>query len=118
MAGIESLIQALKKHPDYPKMGMIATHLGVVRQRSLNGRNVKGVDVSFDREVIQSIVRDIKKMPGIVEVIVEVREGKLKVGDEIMVVAVGGDTRQHVFPALINAVDRIKKKGSHKTELF
>jgi len=118
MAGIESLIQALKKHPDYPKMGMIATHLGVVRQTSLNGRNVKGVDVSFDRQGIQSIVRDIKKMPGIVEVIVEVREGKLKVGDEIMVVAVGGDTRQHVFPALIKAVDRIKKEGSHKTELF
>ena len=118
MAGIERLIQTLKKHPDYTKMGMIATHLGVVRQTSLDGRSVKGIDVSFDPEVIRRIVQDIKKMPGIVDVIVEVREGRLKVGDDIMIVAVGGDTRQHVFPALIDAVDRIKGEGSNKTELF
>ena len=55
-------------------------------------------------------------MPGIIDVLVEVSGGTLKVGEEIMAVAVGGDTREHVFPALIQAVDRIKSEGSRKSE--
>ena len=57
-------------------------------------------------------------MPGIVKVIVEVNEGHLNVGDEIMAVVVGGDTREHVFPALMSAVDRIKSECSRKKESF
>ena len=43
--------------------------------------------------------------------------GKLKVGDEVMAVAVGGDTREHVFPALVKAVDRIKVEATKKREI-
>ena len=57
-------------------------------------------------------------MSGIIEVLVETRDGQLNVGDEIMAVVVGGDIRDHVFPALIKTVDRIKKEGSRKKEEF
>jgi molybdopterin synthase catalytic subunit len=57
-------------------------------------------------------------MPGIIDVQVEVSKGALNVGDEIMAVVIGGDTRDHVFPALISAVDRIKKEGTKKRESF
>ena len=115
---INKMIDTLKAHPGFPKMGMIASHLGVVRETSLDGRKVIGIEVQVDRNVIANIIAEIKKMSGIVEVLVETSEGNLKVGDEIMAVAVGGDTREHVFPALMAAVDRIKTEATKKTEGF
>ena len=115
---INRMIQTIKKHPDYPKMGMIASHLGVVRETSLDGRKVTGIEIGSDRNVIENIVREIKEMPGIIEALFEISEGTLKVGDEIMAVAIGGDTREHVFPALASAVDRIKKEAGRKKEIF
>ena len=113
---LSKMIQTLKEHPDYPKMGMIASHLGVVRETSLNGDKVSGIEVTFDKDAINRIVLKIKRMPGIVDVLVETSGGRLEVGDEIMAVAVGGDTREHVFPALIEAVDMIKREGASKKE--
>jgi molybdopterin synthase catalytic subunit len=88
----------------------------VVRETSLNGGIVKGIEVQFNEDVIKEIVHDAKRLPGIIHVLVETSDGRLKVGDEIMAVVVGGDTREHVFPALIDTVDRIKKHGAKKKE--
>jgi len=115
---LNKIIRTLKEHPDYPKMGMIANHLGVVRGTSLNGRPVTGIEVTFDEDMIQETIIDIEKMPGIIKVIVEINGGTLRVGDEIMIVVVGGDTREHVFPALMAAVDRVKSECSTKREFF
>ena len=114
---LSKMIQTLKEHPDYPKMGMIASHLGVVRETSLGGDKVSGIEVIFDEDAVNRIVLKIKQMPGVVDVLVETSEGRLEVGDEIMAVAVGGDTREHVFPALIEAVDMIKREGASKKEI-
>jgi molybdopterin synthase catalytic subunit len=115
---ISEMIHSLKKHPHYSKMGMIASHIGVVRENSLNGRMVRGIQIQFNEIEIQNIIRNTKMMEGIVDVLIETYEGYLTVGDEIMAVVVGGDTREHVFPALIQAVDAIKKGGAVKNELF
>jgi len=115
---LNRIIRTLKKHPDYNKMGMIASHLGVVRETSLSGKKVEGIEIIFDRDVIDKIVNKTKAMEGIIEVIVEFNDGKLMVGDEIMAVVIGGDTREHVFPALITAVDLIKLDGAKKKEFF
>jgi molybdopterin synthase catalytic subunit len=96
---------------------MITSHLGVVRSTSRDGRAVTSLDVSYDQEALQAIVRDIKKMPGIAEVLVETREGLLNVGEEILAVVVAGDIRENVFPALVSAVNRIKKEASRKKEI-
>lgn len=115
---LNQMIGLLKEHPDYPRMGMIASHLGVVRNTSLNGKPVQSIHVSFDKEKINKIVKEIKMMDGIIEVLVDISEGRLTVGQEIMAVAVGGDTREHVFPALIQAVDRIKSEAARKQEEY
>ncbi len=112
------MINTLKRHPEFPKMGMIASHLGVVRGTSLNGQEVKGIEIRFDQDKISSIISETNQMPGIVEVLIETSEGRLKVGDDIMAVVVGGDTRDHVFPALMSAVNRMKAEGARKKELF
>lgn len=115
---LTGIINAFKEHPDYKKMGMIASHLGLVRENSLDGRKVQGIEVVFSKDIIDNIISKIKEMDGIYQVAVEYAEGELEVGEEIMVVVVGGDTREHVFPALMEAVDRIKTVGAKKREIF
>jgi molybdopterin synthase catalytic subunit len=115
---INRLLEKIRMHPDSHKMGMIASHLGIVRGSSRDNREVIGVDVAYDLKAIDDIIKEIKKLPGIVEVLVDINEGSLEVGDEILFVAVGGDIRDNVFDALIKAVDLIKKRASHKREMF
>jgi molybdopterin synthase catalytic subunit len=115
---VGKMVQMLKRHPKSWKMGMIATHLGIVRGSSLTGRNVYKVEVTFDTNKIRSIISDIKLLDGIIDVSVDFNAGVLQVGEEIMAVAVAGDTREHVFPALIQAVERIKTEASRKKEFF
>ena len=107
---INRIIEKIKNHPESEKIGMIASHLGVVRGTSREGRKVIGIEVSYDFEALDNIARNIKSLPGIIEVIIDVREGILDVGDIIMFVAIGGDIRENVFPALSQIVDRIKKE--------
>ena len=113
---LNKMIKQVKKNTDPSKVGMITSHLGVVRSTSRNGREVTGLEVAYDQEALQAVVRDVKKMPGIAEVLVETREGRLSVGEEILAVVVAGDIRENVLPALESAVNRIKKEASRKKE--
>jgi molybdopterin synthase catalytic subunit len=113
---IHKMIVTLKSHPDARKIGMIASHLGVVRGTSRDGRPVEAVEVAYDRDRLRKILEEIRALPGIVDALVEVQEGRLRVGDEILAVAVAGDIREHVFDALIQAVNRIKAEASRKRE--
>ena len=114
---LNRMIESLRAHPEHEKMGMIASHLGIVRGVSRNGRAVSGIEVVYDHNIIDDIILDIKKLPGIIEVIVDTNEGHLEVGDQILAVAVAGDLRENVFPALIETVNRLKKEASKKKEL-
>jgi molybdopterin synthase catalytic subunit len=113
---LNKMIERVKKNTDPARVGMITSHLGVVRSTSRNGREVTSLEVAYDQNALQAVVRDIKEMPGIAEVLVETRDGKLNVGEEILAVVVAGDIRENVFPALVSAVNRIKKEASKKKE--
>lgn len=115
---LNQMMDKIKQLPEYPQAGMIASHLGIVRGHSLNGKAVSGMEVSFDHNIIETIIHDTRKLSGIIEVLVDICEGPLKVGDEVMAVVVAGDTREHVFPALEKAVDRIKSEATKKKEFF
>lgn len=115
---INKMIGKIRSDTESEKIGMIATHLGIVRGNSLDGRKVSGIEVVYDHKILDEIIKNSRSLPGIVDVIVEVNEGTLKVGDTIMFVAVGGDIRDHVFPVLINTIDRIKKEAGRKKEFY
>ena len=115
---INNMIDQLKRHPESYKIGMIASHLGLVRGTSRDGREVTGMEVVYDHGVLEDIVNDIKSMPGIVNVVVDINEGRLAIGDSVLAVAVAGDIREHVFSALMEAVNRIKSESSKKNEFF
>jgi molybdopterin synthase catalytic subunit len=115
---INRMIMKLRGHPESTKIGMIATHLGLVRCTSRKGDDVTGIEVVFDHDKIKSVLEDSRKLKGIIEVLVDTNEGRLKVGDAIMAVAVAGDIRENVFPALIETVDRLKAEASKKKEHY
>jgi molybdopterin synthase catalytic subunit len=114
----DKLLEKIRRHPEAHRIGMVASHLGIVRGNSRDGRKVKAVEVSYDADALNNIIMNIKAMPGIVDALVDVNAGFLNVGDEVMYLAVGGDIRENVFPALIKGVDMIKKDAAKKREIF
>jgi molybdopterin synthase catalytic subunit len=113
---INALIERIKKHKDYPGVGMILCHNGVVRATSRQGGAVRSVTVRADRAAIERIVREQKKRAGIVEILVEVREGELEAGEDLLAIVVAGDIREHVIPVLADTLDLIKARGTKKVE--
>lgn len=113
---LNKMTEIIKTHPDFHKAGMIASHLGIVRSFSKDGRAVVGLDVEFENEKIEEIILDIKSRPGIVDILIETNKGYLEVGDEIVTIMVAGDTRDNVFPALIDAINRLKSEAAIEKE--
>jgi len=113
---LNRMTDIIKTHPDFYKAGMIASHIGIVRSFSRDGKAVLGFDVLFDKGKIKEIIGDIKSRPGIVDILIETNSGHLKVGDNIVTIMVAGDIRENVFPALIDAVNRLKSGASTKKE--
>lgn len=106
------------------KAGMYLIHNGVVRGTAKaqvrEGREsapVSGMVFSYDEKKVAAAVADTEKLPGICHVRVWLNEGRLDVGDDLMVVLVGGDIRPHVVDALQYLVGRLKGECVAETEL-
>jgi molybdopterin synthase catalytic subunit len=115
---LQQFVAMIKASPDYHKVGMIACHNGVVRSTSRDGRKVEGLNIQVDRDRLEKILAEQRHRPGIIEVLAHVFEGSRRVGDDVMLVAVAGDIREHVFPVLEETVEQLKKLVAHKEELF
>jgi len=115
---LTALIDRIKSHPDYAKVGMILCHNGVVRGTSRDGRPVSGLTVTVDRDALDDILAEQRQRPGIVDILVEIQGGPLIVGDDVMFIVVAGDLRDHVIPVLEDTLNAIKKRVTRKTEHF
>ena len=113
---MNALISTIKARHDYHRVGMILCHNGVVRGSSRDGSPVRAVTVRADRTAIAKVVAEQKGRPGIVEILVEVNEGELRVGDDLLAIVVAGDIREHVIPVLADTLNLIKAVGTKKTE--
>lgn len=113
---LADLVAQVKQHPRYHEVGMILCHNGVVRGTSRDGKPVVELTVKADRSRLDEILAEMKSRPGIIEVLAEVREGTLLVGDDVMYIAVAGDLRENVFPVLEDTVNTIKRDVTKKTE--
>jgi molybdopterin synthase catalytic subunit len=115
---LQKLVAQIKTRPDYERVGMIACHNGVVRCTSRDGHQVSRLHVKVDWGQLKKVLEDMRARPGIMEVAAHLFEGARKVGDDIMLVAVAGDVREHVFPVLEETVERIKKEVTQKEEFY
>jgi len=113
---LAEMIKKVKSHPDFHKAGMILCHDGVVRGTTRGGEPITELTVKANRPRLEAIIAEIKSRPGILEVLVEIREGLLHVGDDVMFVVVAGDIRENVFSALMDTVNRIKAEVTEKQE--
>ena len=122
---IEKLLKDAKKDKAAKKCGMYLVHNGVVRetakakvrQGKKNAKDVKGMVFSYDDKKVEKAKKKALKMRGIYYINVWLNSGKLKVGDDIMLVLVGGDIRPNVINCLQKLVEEIKTKCVMEIEL-
>jgi len=115
---IENWITEIKKQSDFKDLGMLLVHNGVVRATSRDGRIVKGMRLSYDREKLTAVRKDCMNKEGIVAVKIWINEGTLNVGDDIMYALVAGKMRTHVIPVLEELVSRIKAEVVSEEEIY
>ena len=120
---IDQWLAEAKADPSASRVGMYLAHNGVVREipkavvreGSTDTAPVTGMSFSYDAAGVEAAIAEARKMPGIEYVRVWLNEGELEVGDDIMLVLVGGDIRPHVIDALQALVGDIK--NNHVSEL-
>jgi molybdopterin synthase catalytic subunit len=114
---VDAWIEEIKKNFDPDEVGMILAHNGIVRGTSKKGLPVKGMVLSYDKELLKSKVAAFKEKEGIVEIKAWINEGELHVGDDIMYLLVAGRFRTDVLPVLQELLTAVKTEVVHEEEL-
>lgn len=115
---IDAWIKEIKGRADFNDLGMILVHNGMVRATSKDGKPVKGMHLSYDKQKLIRLLDELRKRDGIVEMKVWINEGDLLIGDDIMYALVAGRFRTVVIPVLEELVSRIKKEIVAEKEVF
>lgn len=122
---LDRWLKEARQDPASENCGMYLFHNGVVR-RSAKARvrqgdesalPVVGMRFSYDPEKVRAAEEAARSMPGICHVRVWLNSGLLNVGDDIMLVLVGGDIRPHVIDALQNLVGELKNNCVTEEEI-
>lgn len=128
MPSVDAWLREAKADASASGCGMYLTHNGVVRAtpkaevRGIEtdgvapGRKVGGMVFDYDAEKVRSAIEATRAMPGIGYVRVWLASGELSVGDDIMLVLIGGDIRPHVVDALQALVGTIKNECVNEIE--
>jgi len=114
---IEEWLDEVKKGTDPEQLGMILVHNGIVRGTSKQGKEVKGMRLSFDEAKLAAVVEAQKKKEGISTVRVWINGGELKVGDDLMLLLVAGRFRTDVLPVFEETLTIIKKEIVNEEEM-
>ena len=122
---IQKIMKEAKSSKYASKCGMFLLHNGVVRidakakvrEGKKNTKKVIGMDFDYDKKKVDAAIKKALKMKGIYYIKVWLNSGKLKVGDDIMLVLIGGDIRPHVVDCLQSLVGEIKSKCVVEKEL-
>ncbi len=123
---VDEWLREAKASPDASKIGMYLAHNGVVRMdaraRVREGDDlappVRGMRFSHDRAKVDQAIGETLRLPGVYYARAWLNEGTLQVGDDIMLVLVGGDIRPRVIDALEFLVGRLKGECVTEKEVF
>ena len=122
---MDQWLKEAKASENADRCGMFLFHNGVVRStakaRVRNGeiaKPVSGMLFSYDENRVNAAVENALTLPGIYYVRVWLNSGELTVGDDIMLVLLGGDIRPHVTDALNILVGELKDKCVSEKELY
>ena len=123
---VDEWLREAKASPTAANCGMYLVHNGTVRETARakvreaaeNTAPVMGMHFSFDAEKVEAAVAAARQLPGIGYVRVWLNEGELKLGDDIMLVLIGGDIRPRVVDALQSLVGTIKNECVREEEVY
>lgn len=123
---LDQWIKEAKTDKDAAKCGMYLFHNGVVRETPKakvrmgeeTDKTVKKLEFSYDEKKVENAIAETYKMPGVYYIKVWLNSGMLQVGDDIMLVLIGGDIRPHVIDALQSLVGTIKNECVIEKEEF
>ena len=105
---------------------MYLTHNGTVRitsrEQVRNGNRdagpVRGMLFSYQEDRVAAAIEATRRMDGVHYVRAWLNQGELRVGDDLMYVLVGCDTRPHAVDALQYLVGRLKTECVEERELL
>lgn len=123
---MDAWLKEAKRDASAAGCGMYLFHNGVVRETARarvrdgaeNTAAVSGMNFSYDAEKVEEARQAALQMPGISYARVWLNSGALHVGDDIMLVLVGGDIRPHVIDALQALVGEIKNHCVTEQEVY
>lgn len=123
---MDAWLKEAKRDASAAGCGMYLFHNGVVRETARarvrdgaeNTAAVSGMNFSYDAEKVEEARQAALQMPGISYARVWLNSGALRVGDDIMLVLVGGDIRPHVIDALQALVGEIKNHCVTEQEVY
>lgn len=123
---VDAWLKEAKAAESAGKIGMYLLHNGTVRGTSRAAARegkadlppIRGMSFAYDAEKVDAAIAETKQMPGIELVKVWLNEGELKLGEDIMLVLIGGDIRPRVIDALQFLVGKIKRECVQENELF
>ena len=126
MPSLDQWLREAKAEKDAPLCGMYLAHNGTVRQtaralvrnRAEDTAPVSGMHFAWDRDKVSRALEEACARPGIYHVRLWLNEGDLALGDDIMLVLVGGDIRPRVIDALQFLVGKIKNECVVEQEIY
>lgn len=111
---LQDLIEEVKSGPQAHRIGCILTFIGIVRGVARDGSKVVKLEYEAYTEVAKSkleeIVRDLKKIEGIVDVKIHHFIGSRSVGEDIVYIVVAAEHREEGFKVLREAIERLKNE--------
>ena len=119
-------LREAKQDPSAPQVGMYLVHNGTVRgtakaqvrEGAEGTKPVSGMLFSYDAQKADAAAEEARAMEGISYVRTWLNEGALTLGDDIMYVLIGGDTRPHVVEALQFLVGKLKNECVREEERY
>jgi molybdopterin synthase catalytic subunit len=111
---LEALIKKTRKDPAIRKAGAIGTFTGIVRE--LDG-DEKTSRLEFEKyepeasKALEKIRKELKQKEGIQEVLIHHKIGVIKAREDIVYIVIAAAHRTELFPALSEAIERIKAEA-------
>jgi molybdopterin synthase catalytic subunit len=111
---LEALIKKARQDPAIRKAGAIGTFTGIVRELSGNERTKRLEFEKYEPEASKALDRikhELKQKEGILEVLIHHKTGIIKAGEDIVYIVIAAAHRNELFPALNEAIERIKAEA-------
>lgn len=111
---LEALIKKARENPSIRKAGAIGTFTGIVRELAGDEKTSKLEFEKYEPEASKALDRirkEIKQWEGIQEVLIHHKTGVIKAGEDIIYIVIAAAHRTELFPALSEAIERIKAEA-------